>query len=127
MWNMEDQKIVPLEKDTLNGHWSANSGSLLQNVAGDRSEGRLPSSRRVVEATRCKTQEVILRLQERREERARIARELHDTLFQGFFGASMVLQTAVDELPANSPSKSSLSRALQLMYRVIEEGRVALQ
>jgi signal transduction histidine kinase len=127
MWNMEDQNIFPLKKDTLNGLWSANTDSLLQNVAGERSEGRLSSSRRVVEATRRKTQEMILRLQGRREERARIARELHDTLFQGFFGASMVLQTAVDELPANSPSKSSLSRALQLMYRVIEEGRVALQ
>jgi signal transduction histidine kinase len=67
-----------------------------------------------------------VRLEERREERTRIARELHDTLFQGFVGASMILHTAVAELPADSPSKSSLSRALNLIYRVIEEGRSAL-
>lgn len=68
-----------------------------------------------------------LRLQERHKERARIARELHDTLFQGFFSASMMLEAAVEQLPANSPSKSSLGSALQLMHRVIEEGRAALQ
>jgi signal transduction histidine kinase len=67
-----------------------------------------------------------VRLEERRQERTRIARELHDTLFQGFLGASMILHTAVDELPADSPSKNSLSRALRLIYRVIDEGRDAL-
>ena len=79
------------------------------------------------EAAGYATREMSVRLEERCQERARIARELHDTLFQGFFSASMVLETAVEELPANSPSKSSLSRALQLMRRVIEEGRAALQ
>jgi len=68
-----------------------------------------------------------LRLEERRKERAEIARELHDTLFQGFLGASMILHTAVEKMPADSPSKPSLNRALQLMHRVIEEGRVVLQ
>jgi signal transduction histidine kinase len=67
-----------------------------------------------------------LRLEERRKERGRIARELHDTLFQGFLGASMVLQVAVEQTPADSPTMPSLSRALRLMYRVIDEGRVAL-
>jgi len=68
-----------------------------------------------------------LRLEERSRERARIARELHDTLLQGFLGASLVLHDAVDQMPADSPSKSSLSHALQLMHRVIDEGRGALQ
>lgn len=68
-----------------------------------------------------------LRLKERRKERARIARELHDTLFQGFLGASLVLHTAVEGMPADSPSKPSLYRALHLMRRVIDEGRHALQ
>jgi signal transduction histidine kinase len=67
-----------------------------------------------------------VRLEERRQERTRIARELHDTLFQGFVGASMILHRAMDELPADSPSKNSLSRALHLIYRVIDEGRDAL-
>jgi signal transduction histidine kinase len=68
-----------------------------------------------------------LRLEERRKERGRIARELHDTLFQGFLGASMLLQDAVEKTPADSPIKPSLNRALRLMYRVIEEGRAALR
>jgi signal transduction histidine kinase len=68
-----------------------------------------------------------LRVEEQGRERARIARELHDTLLQGFLGASLVLHDAVEQMPADSPSKLSLGRALQLMYRVIDEGRVALQ
>jgi signal transduction histidine kinase len=71
--------------------------------------------------------ELSLRWEERRSERARIARELHDTLFQGFLSASMVLHSAVEEMPADSPSKPSLNRALHLMRRVIDEGRHALQ
>lgn len=70
--------------------------------------------------------ELQLRLEERRKERARIARDLHDTLFQGFLGVSMVLHTAVEKMPADSPSKPSLSRALILMRRVLDEGRDAL-
>lgn len=70
--------------------------------------------------------ELDVRLEERRQERARIARELHDTLFQGFVGASMILHRAVDELPADSPNKNLLSRALQIIYRVIDEGRDTL-
>lgn len=68
-----------------------------------------------------------LRVEEQSRERARIARELHDTLLQGFLGASMILHDAVDQMPADSPAKPSLSRALQMMYRVIDEGRVVLQ
>jgi signal transduction histidine kinase len=70
--------------------------------------------------------ELDLRLEERRKQRAHIARELHDTLFQGFLGASWLLHTTVEQLPADSPSRTPLSQALQLMYRVIDEGRAAL-
>src|SRR5262249_12365636 len=52
-----------------------------------------------------------IRLEERRRERARIVQELHDTLLQGFLGASMVLDQAVEQTPADSPSKPALSRA----------------
>jgi signal transduction histidine kinase len=68
-----------------------------------------------------------VRLEERRKERAQIARELHDTLFQGFLGASLLLHTTVEEMPEDSPNKTSLSHAVQLMYRVIDEGRAALE
>jgi signal transduction histidine kinase len=68
-----------------------------------------------------------LRLEERTRERARIARELHDTVLQGFLGASLVLHDAVQQMPEDTPTKAALNRALQLMRRVIDEGRVALQ
>jgi len=70
--------------------------------------------------------ELHVRLEERRKERARIAQDLHDTLFQGFLEASMVLDAAVAGLPPDSPSKTSLSRALLHMRRVLDEGRSAL-
>jgi signal transduction histidine kinase/ligand-binding sensor domain-containing protein len=63
------------------------------------------------------------RLEERLDERTRIARELHDTLLQGFISASMQLHVAADQLPAQSPAKAQVDRVLSLMTRVIEEGR----
>jgi signal transduction histidine kinase len=67
---------------------------------------------------------VVARATER--ERQRIARELHDTLFQGFLGASLQLHYAVEQVPLDSPSRPTLSRALNLIQRVIDEGRAAL-
>ena len=71
--------------------------------------------------------ELKVRLEERRNERGRIARELHDTLFQGLLGASLLLQATVDQTPADSPTMPSLNRVLHLMHRGIDEGRSALQ
>jgi signal transduction histidine kinase len=71
--------------------------------------------------------ELSIRLEERVNERARIARELHDTLFQGFFGASLVLDSVVDAMPAHSPEKHSLGKALRVVRLVLEEGRAVLQ
>ena len=68
-----------------------------------------------------------LKSRERLAERRRIARELHDTLLQGFLSASMHVQVASDALPADSPAKPMLARALQLMRQGIEEGRDAVQ
>jgi len=65
--------------------------------------------------------------EERLAERTRIARELHDTLLQGFFAAHMQLQLAVGELPPDSPVKPRFSGLVQLMGRVIEQGRRAIQ
>jgi signal transduction histidine kinase len=65
--------------------------------------------------------------EERLAERTRIAQELHDTLLQGFLSASMQVHVAVDRLPADSPAKPRLTRALQLMRQVIEEGRNAVR
>ena len=65
--------------------------------------------------------------EERLAERTRIAQELHDTLLQGFVSASMQLHVAADRLPADSAARSSLGRVVDLMGRVIEEGRNAVR
>ena len=60
---------------------------------------------------------------ERLAERTRIARELHDTLLQGFVSASMQLHVAVEQVPEGAPGRPLLARVQQLMAQVIEEGR----
>jgi signal transduction histidine kinase len=72
-------------------------------------------------------QELSIRVEERSRERARIARELHDTLFQGFFAVSMLLHNAVEAMPVHSPEQHSLGNALRIIRRVLEEGRSVLQ
>jgi signal transduction histidine kinase len=64
--------------------------------------------------------------QARHTERLRIARELHDTLLQGFLSASMQLCLVDDMLPADSPAKPTLRRALDLIRKGLDEGRGAL-
>jgi signal transduction histidine kinase len=73
------------------------------------------------------TREQLLLQEERRRERTRIARELHDTLLQGLLSASMQLQVAEGFLPPESPAKPLLSRVRNLMGKGIAEGRAALQ
>jgi signal transduction histidine kinase/ligand-binding sensor domain-containing protein len=68
-----------------------------------------------------------VRFEERLAERTRIARELHDTLLQGFVSASMQMHVAVDRLPEDSPARPAFAHALDLMSRVIEEGRNAVR
>ena len=58
---------------------------------------------------------------------ARIAQDLHDTVLQGIVSAAMQLNVAVDQLPANSPAALRLSRVLELMMHVMEEGRNAVR
>jgi signal transduction histidine kinase len=61
-------------------------------------------------------------------ERTRIARELHDTLLQGFHGLLLRLQTAsylLSERPADG--KATLDSAIQQAAKVITEGRDAVQ
>ena len=60
-------------------------------------------------------------------ERKRIAQELHDTLLQGCFGVSMQLHATVDDLSPDSSEKKRLSDALQLLDRVLEQGRSAVE
>lgn len=64
---------------------------------------------------------------ERMDERTRIARELHDTLLQGFLSATMQLHVAHGRLPDDSPAKPILTNVLQLVSDVSEEGRQAVR
>jgi signal transduction histidine kinase/ligand-binding sensor domain-containing protein len=73
------------------------------------------------------TKQLNVRFEERLAERTRIGQELHDTLLQGFLSASMQLHVAVDRLPADSPARPPLSRVLELMRQVIDEGRNAVR
>ena len=63
----------------------------------------------------------------RSRERARIARYLHDTLFQGFYAASMLLHNVVEAMPVCSLERYSPGNALRAIRRVLEEGRSVLQ
>jgi signal transduction histidine kinase/ligand-binding sensor domain-containing protein len=62
------------------------------------------------------------RFDERLAERTRIARELHDTLLQGFQGVMLRLQVVDDLLPAGE-AKEELERTLGCADQVIDEGR----
>jgi signal transduction histidine kinase len=68
-----------------------------------------------------------LRFEERLAERTRVAQELHDTLLQGVLSASMQLHVVVDQMPEDSTALPALNRVLQLMARVIDEGRTTLR
>jgi signal transduction histidine kinase len=77
--------------------------------------------------SRQRYQELDIRLQEQRGERARLARELHDTLLQGFLGSRIQLHVVFEQMPADSPSRPAVSHVLARMERAIEEGREAVQ
>ena len=68
------------------------------------------------------TAQLQARLQERLDERARVAQALHDTLFQGFASSSMQLHVVADEI-ADQKARSKLTREVQRMNRIIDEGR----
>jgi signal transduction histidine kinase/ligand-binding sensor domain-containing protein len=76
---------------------------------------------------RSMTHQMNMRFEERLAERTRIAQELHDTLLQGFVSASMQLHVAAEGVPAESPAKPTINRVLELMSRVIDEGRNAVR
>jgi signal transduction histidine kinase/ligand-binding sensor domain-containing protein len=65
--------------------------------------------------------------EERMDERTRIARDLHDTLLQGFLGASMQLHVAADRIPADSSAKPIVTNVLGMIAKVSEEGRQAVR
>jgi signal transduction histidine kinase/streptogramin lyase len=63
------------------------------------------------------------RLEERAQERLRIARDLHDTLLQGVQGLILRFHFATERLPAEEPARAMLRDALERADLVISEGR----
>ena len=69
-----------------------------------------------------------VRLEERVAERTRIARELHDTLLQGFHGLVLYLKAAEDLFTGRpAEAKKMLNTAIQQGAKVITEGRNAVE
>jgi signal transduction histidine kinase len=92
-------------------------------MARDRGVCALPPNTSVCGST----SNLDARGEERLAERTRIAQELHDTLLQGFLAVSMQLHAALDHLSANSAEQQGFSDVLQLLDRVLEQGRCAVQ
>jgi ligand-binding sensor domain-containing protein/signal transduction histidine kinase len=69
------------------------------------------------------TQLLNVRFEERLAERTRIAQELHDNFLQGLLSVSMQLHVAMDQLPDDSPARTTMNRVLELMGPVVDEGR----
>jgi signal transduction histidine kinase/ligand-binding sensor domain-containing protein len=68
-------------------------------------------------------QQTQMRLEGRYLERERIARELHDTLLQGFHGLMLRLNAGVELVPSAEPARAVLDDALHRADRILEEGR----
>jgi signal transduction histidine kinase len=63
------------------------------------------------------------RLEVRIAERERIARELHDTLLQGFQGLTLHFQAVMEQIPDREPARQSMKKALTYADAVLLEGR----
>lgn len=78
-----------------------------------------------------RVQQVTAQLQEqmgaRLEERERIARELHDTLLQGFQSLILRFQAVVKLMPENGPSRQMMEEVLDRADRVLIEGRQSVK
>jgi signal transduction histidine kinase/ligand-binding sensor domain-containing protein len=72
---------------------------------------------------RLVTKRLRARLFERLAERERIARDLHDTFFQGIQGLFLRINTGTAMLPADEPARGILMDALERSDRVMAEGR----
>ncbi|MFZ6720455.1 triple tyrosine motif-containing protein [Undibacterium sp. Ji49W] len=67
--------------------------------------------------------QMVGRLQERVNERERIARELHDTLLQSVQGLVLHVHAALLKLPARDTARLQIETALQQADEVLDEGR----
>ncbi|WP_161571028.1 sensor histidine kinase [Granulicella sibirica] len=69
------------------------------------------------------TNQLRRRLEERAQERVRIARDLHDTLLQGVQGLILCFHSDIEEVPDDLPARALLEKTLDRAEAVINEGR----
>src|ERR1700749_2238267 len=63
------------------------------------------------------------RMEERLEERERIARDLHDTLLQSVQGLILKFHAVAKQIPGDEPARDALERTLDHADQVLAEGR----
>jgi ligand-binding sensor domain-containing protein/signal transduction histidine kinase len=73
------------------------------------------------------TTQIQRRLGAQLEERERIARELHDTLLQGFHGLMLRFQAIMKVLPADGPAREMMTKVLDKADEVLLEGRESVR
>ena len=69
------------------------------------------------------SRQLAMRMQERVDERTRIARDSHDTLLQGLASASLQLEVADRQIAADATAKPIVQRVSQLLRQQIDESR----
>lgn len=72
-------------------------------------------------------QQVRGRMEERLEERERIARDLHDTLLQGVQGLILKFHAVSKQIPKDTPAYNALEKTLDHADEVLAEGRDRIQ
>ena len=117
-----------LSLDPHGGVWVGGSFTLVELRANMVTTHRLSMSAgalwmfyryRLKEATAT----IQVRLDGRLEERERIARELNDTLLQGFQGLMLRFQAVMNVLPEHAPAHQMMEKALDRADEVLLEGR----
>ncbi|RZU35155.1 two component regulator with propeller domain [Edaphobacter modestus] len=73
------------------------------------------------------TAQIQERLDARLEERERIARDLHDTLLQGFQGLMLRFQAVMKTLPADGTSRKMFENVMERADEVLLEGRESVR
>jgi ligand-binding sensor domain-containing protein/signal transduction histidine kinase len=68
-----------------------------------------------------------VRFEERLAERTLIAQDLHDTLLQEIYSASIHFDLADNRMPEDSPAKPAMQRGLDLLHQASQQGRNALR
>jgi signal transduction histidine kinase len=93
-----------------------------------RSERRLAAAAARLARTRRRARERLLegRFSAMLEERTRLAREIHDTLLQGFTGVSFQLLAAMGKLNGAAESNASLNAVLALAQKTLADARQAV-